>query len=52
MKKGETPFTHVISKSQRKKNKQLTRSGGQSYNTCFRVSHLTEHYEMGRGFAK
>ncbi|MCI23205.1 hypothetical protein A2U01_0044383, partial [Trifolium medium] len=33
MEKGEKPFTPVISKSQGKKNKQLTRSGGQPYNT-------------------
>jgi hypothetical protein len=33
MEKGEKPFTPIISKSQKKKIKQLARSVGQSYNT-------------------
>ncbi|GAU47236.1 hypothetical protein TSUD_242860 [Trifolium subterraneum] len=32
MEKGGKPFTPIISKIQRKKNKQLVRSGGKPYN--------------------
>ncbi|MCI26340.1 hypothetical protein A2U01_0047535, partial [Trifolium medium] len=43
MEKGEKPFTPVISKSQKKKIKQLARSVGQPYNTRSRggTSHMS-----------
>ncbi|PNX87240.1 hypothetical protein L195_g043326 [Trifolium pratense] len=43
MEKREKPFTPFISKSQKKKKKQLSRSVGQPYNTCSRgdTSHIS-----------